>query len=190
MVVPAAAKKVVSAAESMGFTVITRDFTFHKAEVLWASTKDGHTEGDVRTPAKKLDGCQVIGYRTEARLGFDAIYAGGFQMARILDPVGTFRDLKADYSITDAYAKSIGYTPEHAQMLARRRDAEYNDGAQLRIYEWFVTEANKEFYPWIDEWLKMLKSEHPPITPKPRATKEEKAAVREKVILDGGEWSA
>lgn len=190
--VPTAAKKVISAAESMGFTVETREFAYRTPETHYATTTDSHKEGDIKTPAKEVPGLQVIGYRTEARLGFDATYAGGFKTARILDPVGTFRELAADYSYGPKAAGQYGYSVDHAAKLTARRNAEYNDGAQLRVYEWYAGNAT-DFYAWIDEWLKMLKSEHPPISAKPRTprkTKEEKAVEREATILDGGDWSA
>lgn len=189
MVMPAAAKKVQSAAESMGFTVLSIPFTYVKDEVLWAKSENGHTAGEVRTPRKESEGLRLVGYRKEARLGFEVAFVPGFDSAKVYDPVGRFRDLAADYSISEDWAKTIGYSPEKAASVARRRDEEYNDGAQMMQYEWFVKNAT-EFYAWIDEWLKTLRSEHPPISAKPRATKEQKAAVREKVILDGGEWSA
>lgn len=196
MNIPAAAKKVVSAAESMGFTVQTRGFPFHKDAVLWASTKDDHVAGTVRTPAVDIDGIQVIGYRTEARLGFEVTYASGFQIAHVLDPVGRFRELHVDYSYGVKEVGEYGYNIPHAAKLTARRDAEYNDGTQYRQFEWYITAAN-EFYAWIDEWLMTLKSEHPPIAPKPRAPKktkaeiaEEAAAVREATILSGGDWNA
>ena len=191
MSIPSAAKKLISASESMGFTVHVREFTFHKPEVLWASTADGHNEGDVRTPAKDLDGVQIIGYRKEARLGFDAMYAGGFQAAKVYDPVGRPKELVGEYSYGVKEAGMFGYSKDHADKLSEARDQTYNDGEQYLQKEWWLLAAT-EFYNWIDEWLKMLKSEHPPISPKPRAprkTKAEKAAEADAQILAGGEWS-
>lgn len=195
MTLPAAAKKVISAAESMGFTVTSEPFEFIKDAVLWKSTGDGHNEGDVRTPEQRLEGWHVVGYRTDSRLAFEAFYAGGFHSARVLDPVGRYRELYVDYSYSEKAAKDFGYGVPHAAKLSARRDRDYNDGEQIRQFDWRYSAAN-EFYAWIDEWLKLLKSEHPPISPKPRAPRktkaeiaEEAAAEREATILSGGEWS-
>lgn len=197
MKIPPAAKKVISAAESMGFTVETREFQYHKDAVLWAKTEGDHVAGTVRFPAKDLDGIQVIGYRTDSRLGFDVTYAGGYEIAYVLDPVGRYRELFADYTFSDDEIKRRGYTKKSdAEALAAQQDAEYNDGEQYKQYEWYIKGAS-EFYAWIDEWLKLLQSSHEPIAPKPRAPKktkaeiaEEAASEREVTILSGGEWSA
>ena len=197
MNVPPAAKKVISAAESMGFTIITREFPYHKDAVLWAKTEGDHVAGNIRSPEKNLDGIQIIGYRTDSRLGFDVTYAGGFDIAYVLDPVGRYRELAADYTFSNDEIKRRDYTRKSdAEALAAKQDAEYNDGADYKQYEWFIKGAN-EFYAWIDEWLKLLQSEHEPIAPKPRAPKktkaevaEEAAAEREVMMLSGGDWSA
>lgn len=188
---PAAAKKVVSAAESMGFTVETKDFTFHKDAVLWASTENEHNEGDIRTPVKDMPGVQVVGYRTDSRLGFEVVYAGGFQNAYVLDPVGRYRELFTDYTYGPKEVKDYGYGKEYADIQSQRRDAEYNTGEEVKQFEWWIKAAN-EFYAWIDEWLVVLKSEHPPIAPKPRvpkATPQETFEAHEQELIAGGEWN-
>lgn len=176
----------------MGLIVETRDFEFHKDEVLWKSTASGHNAGDVRTPAKDFDGFRVIAHHPQYRFGFDAIWGDGFENVHVYDPVGTFRELRYDYSYGAKEADFYGYGRAHADKLTARRDAEYNDGEQVLIKDWYIKAAN-EFYAWIDEWLKTLTIDHTPLSPKPRAPKKTKAEVaeeREAELLAGGEWSA
>lgn len=190
--IPSAAKKVISAAEALGLTVETRSFTYTKPAVIWASNGPGRSVGDIRTPEKEFDGLQIYAHHPTARLGFDATYADGFMQVKVCDPVGTPKELYVDYSYGPKAAGNYGYSVEHAEKLSAARDERYNDGTDIQIFSWYIEAAN-EFYGWIDEWLKVLKVDHPTISPKPRAprkTAEELAAEREAAILDGGEWIA
>lgn len=183
---PANAKKVRLAAEALGFEVFTFEATVLKPAVLWASTADGHNEGDERSPEKVLDGWFLRARHKQVpdRLAFEAIWAGGFKGVRVVDIVGKPVELYVDYSYGAAELKAYGYTREYADKKTALRDLEYNTGEifvkhKYRIGSW------SEFTGWFDELIDLFKSPQAKISPKPRAPKKEKSLLDD---FDGGDW--
>lgn len=175
MAEPAKFKAVRSAALSMGMKIaVDKTFDYDTEPTLWASTKDGHNEGDVRFPSKHLTAHLLVAHHPIQHLAFEVVYADGFDYARVRDPAGEPAELRSDYSYTDDYAKTVGYSPLYASALTARREAEYNDGETYVRYEWEYDAANK-FYAWMDEWLDITHSEHKRLAPKPRAPKDEES---------------
>lgn len=171
---PAKLKAVRAAAESMGFLIAVDDtFEYDKPATLYKTTEKGHNAGDVLYPAKHLVAHRLVAHHPTQRLAFEVVYADGFDYARVLDPAGEPVELRSDYTYTDDYAKTVGYSPLHAAMLTQRRDAEYNDGETFVRHQWEYDAANK-FYAWVDEWLDITHSEAKRLAPKKKEPVEEK----------------
>lgn len=178
MIEPANANKIRLAAEAMGFECFTGESKVVKPAVLWASTKDGHNVGDVRTPEKTINAWILNARHKQAptTLAFQVIYAGGFYQARVIDPIGKPIELYVDYSYGVKEAQSYGYLKEYVEEVSARRDADYNDG-EIWLKRNYAMETAGDLFRWIDELLDLFKSDHPKVSPKPREKKPERTLM-------------
>lgn len=175
---PANAKKVRLAAEACGFETFTFERNIVKPEVLYAATTDNYAEGDVRSPEKILDGWYLRARHLKApdRLAFEAVWAGGFHGARVVDPVGLPKELRVDYSYGVKEAQGFGYSKEYVAETSARRDAEYNDGYTIVKHKYPIATWGG-LTQWIDDLIDLLKVDYPKISAKPKAPKKQKSLL-------------
>lgn len=180
---PANAKKVRLCAEALGFECWNWEGVHVKPATFWASTGNGHNAGDVRVPEQEVSSWHLRARHPQlpTRLAFDAMWAGGFMGARVIDYIGKPVELRADYSYTATEAKSMGYTPLYAGALTDRRDREYNDGEMYLVHNYKIG-TWAAFTLWFDDMIDLTKCKHPKISPKPK--------VKRTLLddFDGSDW--
>ena len=166
---PANVKKVRLAAEAMGMETFLSNITYHKPARLWASSKDGHSAGDVRTPAQDIEGVVLQARHKGApdKMAFELVYAGGFIQCRMIDPVGKPVEMYFDYTARIPE----GHTKESWGRRALEQDAAYNDGA-IRILHRYYLDSITELFVWLDQTMEALGIEYKKLAPKPRVKKE------------------
>lgn len=179
---PTNAKKAQEAAEACGFECFTFEANVHKDATLYASNGDNYKIGDIRYPEKDIDGwflrARHLALPTE--LAFEAVWADGFHSARIIDPSGREREIRADYEYGAKQAKDLGYTAAYAEKMLQERNYRYNDGESYFQPKWQV-DTWGEFASWIDGLIDAFKVDHPKISTvrKPKAAKTEEDIMYE-----------
>lgn len=192
-----AAKKTYKAAVALGLEVRCWLVVTDVEAVLYvADSKEGdkseHRAGDVRYPQRFERRYTVEAKHPLHPLGFQSTYVGeglegttgGFETARIRDPLGIPVENWADYTKDKVIADALGWNEERRIQEGMAANRRINDGSS-RIERIRYFTVGGDFTRWLDEWL--TQKGLPTITPKrkPKATPEEK----EQAIMSGGEWN-
>ena len=147
---PSNVKKARLAAEALGMETYLGEGVFVKPAVLWASSKDGHNAGDVRTPEKEIPSWTLRARHPAYpdQMAFELVYAGGFQRCRMIDPVGKPVELYFDYTARTPE----GYDKDYWRPIAQGQNAEYNDGHMWVLNRYYMDGIN-DLFIWLDQML-------------------------------------